>query len=415
MILLKILFWFSLAIVFYSYIGYGMLLYVLVGLKKLFKPGKNSGPGNYSAGKGAIFEPEVTLVVSAYNEEDFIEQKIVNTLELEYPESKLHLLFITDGSSDRTPDIIRGHPRIRLLHQPERRGKVAAMNRAIRQVDTPYTIFADANTLLNRECIREMVRHYADPRVGGVAGEKKVIADAGSRTAVSGEGLYWKYESFLKRLDAELYSVIGAAGELFSVRTDLFEETAENIIIEDFVQSLRICMKGYIIQYEPGAYAMETASLSMKEEEKRKIRICAGAFQAMTLLKPLFNPFRYPVLCFQFISHRILRWTLCPLCLVILFPANVAIVSVDIFNAVRAGGGLGIWGGFYIAALAGQVLFYALSLTGWLYANRNIRVKALFVPYYFLFMNVSVFLGFRRFLKKQQTVLWEKASRSKLI
>ena len=412
MTVLKILFWFSLAVVFYSYIGYGILLYVLVKMKNLLKKGsRREVPGS------PPFEPETTLIVSAYDEEDFIAQKIENTLKLDYPASKLKLIFITDGSSDRTPDIVRAYPAIRLLHQPERRGKIAAMNRAIKEVTTPYVIFSDANTLLNTECVREMVKHYADPRVGGVAGEKKVISDPGSQSAVSGEGLYWRYESALKKLDAELYSVVGAAGELFSVRTALFEETAENIIIEDFVQSLKICMKGFIIQYEPQAYAMETASLSMKDEEKRKIRICAGAFQAMTLLAPLFNPFRYPVLSFQFLSHRILRWTLCPVCLVILLLSNSAIVAGQVIEGGIGGilvTGDGFAGNFYQIVWLGQLIFYCLALTGWLYAHKNIRVKALFVPYYFLFMNVSVFLGFRRFLKKQQSVLWEKASRSKL-
>ncbi len=177
-------------------------------------------------------------------------------------------------------------------------------------------------------------------------------------------------------------------------------------------------MRGFIIQYEPGAYAMETASLSMKEEEKRKIRICAGAFQAMTLLGPLFNPFRYPILSFQFLSHRILRWTLCPVCLVILLLTNSAIVADQFMTGtmgIRLMTGAGFFDAFYRIVWIGQIAFYSLALTGWLYAHRNIRVKALFVPYYFLFMNVSVFLGFRRFLKKQQSVLWEKASRSKLV
>ena len=229
------------------------------------------------------------------------------------------------------------------------------MNRAMKFVTTPYVIFSDANTLLNPESIQMIVRHYSDPLVGGVAGEKKVITAADELAAGIGEGLYWKYESYLKQMDSELFSVVGAAGELFSSRTDLFEHTREDIIIEDFVQSLRICMKGYVIRYEPGAYAMETASSSMKEEEKRKIRICAGAFQAMGLLKGLFNIFRYPVLSFQFISHRVLRWTLSPVCLIILAVANALIclkggsVFYQIFPLVMQAG-------FYAACMGWQDL-----------------------------------------------------------
>ena len=272
------------------------------------------------------------------------------------------------------------------------------MNRAIKQVQTPYTIFCDANTLLNPASVRQIVRHYADPRVGGVAGEKKIIHRDKDKAAGAGEGIYWRYESFLKKLDSDFYSVVGAAGELFSVKTALFHEAAEDTIIEDFVQSLQICMQGYVIRYEPGAYAVETASASMREEQKRKIRITAGGFQAMGILKGLFNVFRYPLLSFLFISHRVLRWTLCPLCLIICFITNMFLVYQGS-------------GRFYDVVFLAQLVFYALSITGWLMASRNLKLKALYVPYYFLFMNLSVFLGFYRFIRNRQTSVWEKAAR----
>lgn len=393
---MKIFFWLSLSIVFYSYLGYGVLLFFLVSVKKLFK--KEPSPDSFER----YFQPDITLIVSAFNEEGFIEKKIENTFQLNYPPQKLKIIFITDGSTDRTPEIISRFPSIQLLHEPLRQGKVAAMNRAMKFVSTPYVIFSDANTLLNTECIASIAKHYSDPIVGGVAGEKKVITGSDAKAAGAGEGLYWKYESFLKKLDSEFYSVVGAAGELFSLRTDLFEQAEENIIIEDFVLSLKICMKGYIIRYEPGSFAMEDSSLSMKEEEKRKIRISAGAFQAMVILKDLFNIFKYPSLSFQFISHRILRWTLCPLCLLLLLITNIFIVISN--------GGL-----IYQVFLILQILFYSCAVLGWFYANKNIKIKSLYVPYYFFFMNVSVFLGFKRFITKKQTVLWEKAARKSLL
>jgi biofilm PGA synthesis N-glycosyltransferase PgaC len=393
MLLLKFSFWISLFIIFYTYFGYGLLVMMINRIKSLF--GKKPLLEGY--------EPPVTLVVSAYNEEDFIEQKIQNTLTLDYPVSKLSLIFITDGSQDATADIVARYTNILLLHQPERRGKVAAMHRAMEYVKTPIVVFSDANTLLNKESIRRIAAHYGDPKVGGVAGEKKIapLGDAGAANA--GEGIYWKYESWLKKMDSDLYSVVGAAGELFSLRSDLFEILPENTIIEDFVLSLRICLKGFVVRYEPGAFAMETGSASMKEEQKRKIRICAGAFQAMQMLKKLFNFFKYPLLSFQFISHRILRWTLCPLATVFLLISNIIIVLVGEAH------------GFYFLILSLQLLFYILAGTGWVFANRNIRVKVLYVPYYFLFMNISVFLGFSRFVRKKQSVLWEKASRQKIV
>jgi poly-beta-1,6-N-acetyl-D-glucosamine synthase len=242
------------------------------------------------------------------------------------------------------------------------------------------------------------VKHYADPRVGGVAGEKKIISKEKEKAAGAGEGIYWKYESLLKKLDSEFYSVVGAAGELFSVKTALFHEAAEDTIIEDFVQSLQICMGGHVIRYEPKAFAVESASASMREEQKRKVRIAAGAFQAMKILKGLFNVFRYPVLSFQFISHRILRWTLCPICLIIFLITNNLLV-------------LDGAGRFYEVVFLVQTVFYVMALTGWLFASRDLKIKVLYIPYYFLFMNLSVFMGFYRFLRNRQTSVWEKAVR----
>jgi biofilm PGA synthesis N-glycosyltransferase PgaC len=389
--MLKFLFFFSFLIVFYTYIGYGILLYILIELKQLFYT-------QIPLQTASDFEPEVSLVVSAFNEAGFIEQKIKNCHDLDYPPDKLRFIFITDGSDDITPEIIRDHDNILLLHQQERKGKVAAMNRAVQFVETPYIIFSDANTLLNRSSVREIMKHYLDPRVGGVAGEKKIISKEKDQAAGAGEGIYWKYESQLKKLDSKLFSVVGAAGELFSVKTSLFHEAAEDTIIEDFVQSLQICMKGYVIRYEPGAFAIETASVSMQEEQKRKVRIAAGAFQAMQILKGLFNVLRYPVLSFQFISHRILRWTLCPVCLILFLVSNVFLAYYDA-------------GRLYIVVLLVQMVFYAMALTGWLFASRDLKMKGLYIPYYFLFMNLSVFMGFYRYLRNKQTVVWEKSVR----
>lgn len=390
--IINFIFWFSLALIFYSYAGYGILVWVLVRIKKIWQK-----PVPFFADEEAL--PPVALIVAAYNEQDFIEKKIANSLALDYPRHKLNLIFITDGSNDLTADIIRKHDNITLLHQPERRGKVAAMNRAIRQVEAPIVVFCDANTLLNKECIRNIVRHYADPKVGGVAGEKRIWQNTADAAAAAGEGLYWKYEGFLKKLDSDLYTTVGAAGELFSVRRELFESAPEGTIIEDFVQSLKLCINGYVLRYEPDAYAAEAPSASIKEEMKRKVRICAGAFQAMILLKELFNVFKYPVVSFQFISHRILRWTLCPVALITLLISNILIVIMN--NST-----------FFSVVLVLQVAFYVTGITGWIFASRNIRLKAVYVPFYFLFMNISVFIGFNRFIRNKQTVLWEKAARS---
>ena len=395
--MVKFLFFFSLFIILYSYIGYGLIIFLIVKVKRLFKPKALLSTANCQL--STVFEPEVTLVVAAYNEADCIERKLKNSLDLDYPAGKLRWIFITDGSTDATADIVRRYTGVLLLHQTERKGKVAAINRAMKYVETPYVIFSDANTLINQSAIREILKHYADPLVAAVAGEKKIISDLRNNAVASGESIYWKYESLLKKLDSELNSVVGAAGELFSVKTSHFHEVAEDTIIEDFVQSLKICMDGFLVRYEPKAYATESASVSIREEQKRKVRIAAGAFQAMIILKKLFNAYRYPLLSFQFISHRILRWTLCPVCLPVCFFTNVLLV----IHGQR---------GFYAIFLLAQIVFYAFVVAGWLFARRNMRIKAFYIPYYFFFMNLSMFLGFFRFINGKQPVTWDKSSRN---
>ncbi|MEH0155774.1 glycosyltransferase family 2 protein [Limibacter armeniacum] len=386
---MEILFWLALAVVVYTYLGYGFLLFGLVKLKRMIK-GKSSPP--------TITEyPEVTLVVAAYNEEDFIREKIENSLTLDYPADKINFLFVTDGSDDETMDIIREYPEITLYHKPERAGKIAAVNRIMPYVTSPITIFSDANTILNTDVIKNIVRHYEDKNVGGVAGEKRILKLDSDNASGAGEGFYWRYESTLKKWDSELNSVIGAAGELFSVRTELYETVNTNILIEDFYMSLKIAMQGYRFVYEPDAYACETASVNVKEELKRKVRISAGGLQAIMLLYPLLNIFKFGILSFQYMSHRAMRWTLAPISMGLLFISNFWLAWH--------------YQGFYDWVFGAQLLFYALVLIGKSIEDSKIRYKVFFIPYYFFMMNYSVLLGLVRLVKGKQTVIWEKAER----
>lgn len=394
---LIIIFWVAIIIIFYSYIGYGILLYFLNKIRSVLS--KKTTP--------ILSEeelPEISLLVALYNEEDIVESKIKNTLELNYPKEKLKIYFVTDGSSDNTNNIIEKYPQINLLFSPERAGKVAAINRAMQYITSPITVFCDANTFLNKDCIREIVKHYADPNVGAVAGEKKVLpklAQAGDDAmyaAGAGEGLYWKYESFLKRMDSEFYTVVGAAGELFSVRTPLFFVVKENVLLDDFIISMNICKDGYRVVYEPAAYASEAPSYDLKEEQKRKIRISAGGIQSVIMLKQLLNIFKYGKLSFQYISHRVLRWVVCPFLLPLVLILNILICIYQPSN-------------LYNVILAAQILFYLSAMAGWLLARKNIKISALYISYYFVFMNISMFLGMKRYYTNTQSVLWDKAKR----
>lgn len=393
MYLLKIIFWLSLIIIFYSYLGYGIVLWIYLKLRTFFTL-KKSLPINYYD-----FEPDVTLVIATFNEELIIKEKIENTFKINYPKNKLKIIVVADGSSDNTVNVIRQFPGIELYYKPEREGKSAAINRVMPFVTSAITIFCDANTDLNTESIREIVKHYTIPEIGAVAGEKKVVELSKSKSiAGAGEGLYWKYESALKKLDAQFYTVVGAAGELFSIRTSLFEHVEKNILLDDFIISMKICQKGYRVMYEPKAYATEAPSFSLKEEEKRKIRIAAGGFQSIFILKDLLNVFKYGKLSFQYISHRVLRWLLCPVLLPVLFLCNLLIF----FQSNDT---------FFTLFLIMQSLFYLSAIIGWFFTFRNIKVKFLYISYYFVFMNFAMYLGFFRFINKSQSVLWDKAKR----
>lgn len=342
--------------------------------------------------------PSVTVLIAAYNEEDIIEEKIANTLAINYPKDKIQVIFITDGSTDQTADKIRGFDEVMLLHNDSRAGKMAAIKRAIPLIEGEITVFTDANTFLNQDAILELVKHYQNPKVGCVAGEKRIMVEETADASSAGEGFYWKYESALKKWDYELYSNVGAAGELFSIRTALYETVESDTIIDDHMIAMRIAEKGFIIAYEPKAYAMETASADVKEELKRKIRIAAGGIQSILRLKKSANPFNYPLLTFQYISHRVLRWTITPFLLILVFFLNGLIA----FNTGNS---------FYQVLFVLQILFYTLSITGYYFESRNIRVKALFIPYYFCVMNYAVLAGIIRYYKKNQSAAWEKSKR----
>jgi cellulose synthase/poly-beta-1,6-N-acetylglucosamine synthase-like glycosyltransferase len=384
----EIVFWAALAVVIYTYVGFGIVAWVWAKLIQTFKEKKSLQP----------FEPDVTLVVPAYNEAEILESKIFNCFALDYPADKLQLMFITDGSTDHSAEILAPYKRITHLHSPERGGKSLAENRAMEFVKTSYVIFTDCNCALNIEAVKEMVKHYQDPRVGAVSGEKKVMA-LGSASG-AGEGLYWKYESFLKRCDSEIYSLMGAAGELVSFRTDLVQPLEADTILDDFVQSLRIVQQGYKVVYEPKAYAMEAPSPSIAEEMKRKIRISAGGWQSMARLKGLLNPLPQPTVTFLYVSHRVLRWSLTPLLLALLLPLNLLLLATG--KAI------------YPVLLAGQLAFYAAAWLGWKSELRGKKVKVLLVPLYFCLMNIAVFAGFRRYIRKSQPAAWEKAGRTVL-
>lgn len=389
---IRLLFWIFLFIIIYAYLGYTLILLIMVVFKKLLTRKKLHVAGSY--------EPEVTLLVAAYNEKECIENKIRNSLELNYPKDKLKLVWVTDGSDDGTPQVLQQYKNVTVLHEDVRKGKINAMNRAVRCIKTPIIVFSDANTSLNRNSVREIINIFRDKSVGCVAGEKRIKILKKEKAVGAGEGIYWRYESVIKSLESQLNTVMGAAGELFAIRAELYNNIKEDTILDDFTISLEIAKKGYKIKYAPNAYASESGSLTIKEELKRKFRIASGGLQTLFRMREILNVFKYGMLSFQYISHKVLRWTLVPLSFILVFVLNLIIVFAQNINTP-----------LYLYFLYVQLLFYFMILLGALLSNMKIRLKILFIPYYMFIMNYAMINGILRYLSGNQSVKWEKSKR----
>lgn len=387
-----ILFWIFVFFILYSYIFYPIILWIISWFK--------SQPQLEKIDINNL--PSVTLFITAYNEQDYVEQKVENSNQLNYPANKLKQVWVSDGSDDNTNSLLKKYDHLTVYFQPERNGKIHAMNRGMNFVNTDIVVFSDGNTLLGSETIMEIVKLFSFSKVGCVAGEKRIMLKNKDGAASAGEGFYWKYESWVKNLDAKAGSTIGAAGELFAIRTKLFEIVEGDTILDDFIISLRIAMKGFKIDYSPNAYAIEKASANIGEEMKRKVRIAAGSIQAIGRLKQLLNPIKYKGLSIQYISHKIFRWVITPISLILIIFANIYLIVQNGFEISNIYSQLGIL----------QAFFYFMVLVGLLLKNRNLKLSWIFIPYYFFMANYAMWLGFFKFLSGKQSVNWERAKRA---
>lgn len=333
----------------------------------------------------------VSLVIAAYNEREILLEKVKNCLELEYPSDALEIIFVTDGSTDGSESLLEDLARVKVYHSAQRSGKKAAIERVIPLLSSEIIVLTDANCLLNKEAILKIVKQYDNPNVGAVAGEKQVRG----KGAGESEGLYWKYESYLKRVDDRLHTVVGAAGELFSFRRELFEQLPSDTLIEDFELSVRIARKGYRVAYEPGAIAYESGSLNFKEEWKRKVRISTGGLQSVYRNLDLFNIFKFGWLSYLFVSHRALRWILVPFLLPVIYCLCWLERDSVLINFI----------------LIAQTLLYGLACMGLFYWNKNVAPKIFSVPFQFMMMNAAVYAGLFKLTLSKQSAVWEKSKR----
>jgi poly-beta-1,6-N-acetyl-D-glucosamine synthase len=359
-----------LALIVYTYFGYPLILSFLT----LFHSKKD---------KRSSVLPSVTLLMSAYNEEGVIEKKIKNSLALDYPKNKLQIIVVSDGSSDKTDAIVKKYrSKGIILNRVEGRGgKNVAINKSMRLVKGEIVVFCDANSMYEKDALKELVAGFANEAVGCVSGELRYL-DA--KTGVGkGEGLYWKYEQFLKKQESKLGHLLSANGAIFAVRKKLFEKLNPKVA-NDFQTPQDVASQGYKVVYAPRAVAFEKTASSAKEEFNRKTRIIARGFEGSFILFDKFTGLRF----FEWFSHKFLRW-LVWIFLILMFVTNIFLIDIFVFRWL-----------FYL-----QVLFYFIALLGPLLSKTKLPLVS--VPYYFCMVNLAAMIGFFKFITRKQKASWE--------
>lgn len=388
------LFWICVGSIVYTYAGYPAIL----ALVARFRP----EPGPFPAA-----EPLVTLLIAAYNEEAEIARKLENSLALDYPADKLQILIVADGSSDRTPEIVREYADrgVELLYSPPRRGKMAAINRAIHEARGEIVLFSDANNRYDPDVIRELVGPFADPKVGAVSGAK--VIERGDGALGESEGLYWRYESFVKQQETRLAGCTAVAGEVLAIRRDLFESPPDEIINDDTHMGMRIIKRGYRIHYAPNARSYERVSQSAQDEVARRARIFAGRYQAIAYARELW-PLRRPVALWQIISHQTLR-TLVAVAMAGAVLTNIAAVLRPRRTAQRRLARLAAPFSWIMLGL--QALFYGLAWLGGRINSDSTLGKVAYLPTFLVNSNWAGLIGLYRFVRRRQTTLWQRVGR----
>lgn len=374
---MKFLFWFSLSFIFYTYIGYPFILWIWANLR------------NKKVNKNYI-EPFVSIIVAAFNEEKFIKQKLDNCLELDYPRDKFEIIVVSDGSDDRTNQIVNEYQNrgIRCFSYPKRKGKPTALNLGVSKSNGEILFFTDARQILDRNALKELVANFSDPNVGSVSGELILIQDDKNITSEQ-IGIYWKFEKWMRDKESQIYSILGATGAVYALRKSLFTSIPSETILDDMLIPLKGVLNGHRAVFDRNAKAYDNSIKDIKEESKRKIRTLSGNFQLLKLEPRLLNPFSNPVF-FQFISHKIFRLFV-PFAMVLCFFSNLFLSST-----------------FYMMTLVIQTLFYlGAILAPW--APKNHLGNMMKAAKVIVEMNLAALRGLYRFASKSQLSMWEKA------
>lgn len=370
-------FWILIGLIVYAYFGYPLLLSFISKFKR------------ERIEKKDIY-PNVSIIIAAHNEEKSIKDKIENTISLDYPKEKLEIIVASDSSTDRTNEIVSNckDDRVKLLNFTKRKGKTFVQNEAVKEANGEIMLFSDATTTYDSQVIKKMVQNFADSNVGAVGGEL-VFININENAIGGGGGLYWKYEKFLKRKESQITSLIGVSGCCYAVRKDLYEPIGLDVI-SDFVIAQIVYKKGKKVVYEPGAVSFEETNDNVKDEFKMRVRIAVRTLYGLWYMRSLFNPLKYGFFAVQLISHKILRY-LVPVILILLFLVNVIL---QINNP--------LW--LYKLILYLQIAFYVGAFLGRVFQKRKIFI---YLPFYFCLTNFALLIGIVKFLRGEKQVLWD--------
>ncbi|MFQ5903272.1 MAG: glycosyltransferase family 2 protein, partial [Candidatus Binatia bacterium] len=370
-------FWASIITIFYHYCGYPLTLIILNRVRKR----EQIRSGNIT--------PSISLIISAYNEEEVIRPKIENSLCLDYPEGKLEIIVASDGSTDKTCEFTREYEKkgVALYHHPERRGKNRVLNDVFHKTGGEILVFTDANGMFAKSALRELVRPFADSRVGCVCGEL-IYQNPNSNLVAEGYNCYWRYDQWLKRLESRLYSLLGANGSIFAVRKDL-NEPLDPRVSNDMVLPIKIASHGYSVIYAPEAVSIEAGSAGEREELRRRSRIVAWGLLGVISLVPDLLRKQRGFLLFQLFSRKLIRY---------FFPLLLAMILVS--NSF-------LGGPFYRFTLIAQIFPYLLVPWGYYLSHKGIRLPFLSLPYYFCVGVLAALMGLIKVFSLRELATWE--------
>ncbi len=393
---LKIAFWVCVAAVLYNYVGYPILLLFLGFLAQaksdLVFLLKRKSRRATSAPEGAASRPPVAFLISAFNEESVIEDRVKNALEIDYPAELTEILIGLDSPTDSTPAILSRvqSPRVQVFHFNTRRGKLGVITDLAQRTTAEILIFTDANTMFRADCVSNLVRHFSDPRVGAVSGEEVRVTAEGTDPAA--EGLYWKYESALKILESRVRCLHSANGGVYAIRRELFRPEP-NLIVEDFQIPLDLRIHGHWIVYDADAIGVEEIAPTFGSQFERRVRLGAGNFQTLFGHPGYLNPFKGRI-AFAYWSHRVLRW-ITPILMIVALAATAGLARSP----------------FYLALFVAQCLFYVLALIGFRLKKSGRSAGVCRIPLYFCSMNAAMLFGLFRYLGRRQSTAWTATPR----